>query len=88
MENNENNVLFGTVRWFNRNRGFGFILPDIDTAEQDLFVHYSEIIEPRRGKFKSLDEGMRVSYILGANEKGIMATSVRRLLPEGGASDV
>ena len=47
----------GTVKWFNTDKGFGFITAD--EGNKDLFVHQSEI--DREG-FRSLDEGMKVTY--------------------------
>lgn len=62
----------GTVKWFNGEKGFGFITPDGGGA--DLFVHYSEI--DGRG-FRSLDEGQRVEFEVGQGQKGPQATQVR-----------
>lgn len=47
----------GTVKWFNPDKGFGFITPD--EGGDDVFVHFSEI---QGTGFKSLDEGARVEY--------------------------
>lgn len=63
----------GTVKWFNAEKGFGFI-----TGEDgnDVFVHYSAI----QGEgFKSLDEGQAVSYDLVEGEKGMQAENVVKL---------
>jgi cold shock protein len=64
----------GTVKWFNGEKGFGFITPEAGGA--DLFVHYSEI--DGRG-FRSLDEGQRVEFEVGQGQKGPQATNVRAL---------
>ncbi|CAM2913721.1 cold-shock protein [Saccharomonospora xinjiangensis] len=64
----------GTVKWFNSEKGFGFIAPDDGT--DDVFVHYSEI--DGRG-FRSLEDGQRVSFTVGQGNKGPQATGVRAL---------
>jgi CspA family cold shock protein len=64
----------GTVKWFNSEKGFGFIAPDDGSA--DVFVHYSEI--DGRG-FRSLEDGQRVSFTVGQGNKGPQATGVRGL---------
>jgi CspA family cold shock protein len=55
----------GTVKWFNPDKGFGFIAPD--EGGEDLFVHFSEI---QGAGFKSLDEGQKVEYDVGAGRDG------------------
>ena len=52
---------YGTVKWFNDAKGFGFIAPEDGSA--DVFVHYSAIAS--KG-FRSLQEGQRVSYAQAA----------------------
>lgn len=64
----------GTVKWFNAEKGFGFITPD--GGGQDLFVHHSAI---RSQGFRSLDEGQRVSFEVGQGQKGPQATNVQKL---------
>jgi CspA family cold shock protein len=61
----------GTVKWFNGEKGFGFIAPD--SGEQDLFVHYSEI---QGNGFRSLEENQRVQFEVGQGPKGPQATQV------------
>jgi len=62
----------GTVKWFNADKGFGFITPA--EGGDDLFVHFSAIT---MDGYKSLDEGQRVSYEVGQGQKGPQATDVR-----------
>jgi CspA family cold shock protein len=64
----------GTVKWFNDEKGFGFITPD--EGDRDLFVHYSGI---EGGGFKSLEENTKVSYDEEAGDKGPKAVNVRKI---------
>jgi CspA family cold shock protein len=61
----------GTVKWFNDEKGFGFITPDEGT--KDLFVHQSGIV----GDGKSLSEGAKVSYDSESGDKGPKAVNVQ-----------
>ncbi len=65
-------MALGTVKWFNAEKGFGFITPP-DDADGDVFVHYSEI---QTGGFKTLDENQRVQFEIGQGAKGPQATGV------------
>ena len=61
----------GTVKWFNEEKRFGFITPDV--SGQDLFVHQTGI----EGEgFRSLDEGAKVSYETTPSDKGPKAVKV------------
>jgi CspA family cold shock protein len=62
----------GIVKWFNADKGFGFITPD--DGGKDLFVHFSEIKSDNG--FASLDEGQAVTFEVGEGQKGPCATSV------------
>jgi cold shock protein len=64
----------GTVKWFNDDKGFGFITPD--EPGKDLFVHHSAI---QGGGFKSLAEGAKVSYDEEQGQKGPAAANVVKL---------
>jgi CspA family cold shock protein len=64
----------GTVKWFNDDKGFGFISPDEGT--KDLFVHHTGIAG---SGFHSLEEGARVSYSSEAGDKGPKAVDVQKL---------
>lgn len=61
----------GTVKWFNSEKGFGFIAPD--GGADDVFVHYSEI---QSGGFRTLEENQRVEFQIGQGAKGPQATAV------------
>jgi len=67
-------VARGTVKWFNGEKGYGFITPD--EGGEDLFVHYSGIAG---SGFRSLEEGERVSYEPARGRKGEQAENVRRV---------
>ena len=64
----------GSVKWFNGEKGFGFIAQD--GGGPDVFVHYSEI---SGSGYKSLDEGQRVEFEVGQGQKGPQAQSVRAI---------
>jgi cold shock protein len=61
----------GTVKWFNGEKGFGFIAPDGGAA--DVFVHYSEI---QSGGFRTLEENQRVKFEITQGAKGPQAVGV------------
>lgn len=63
----------GTVKWFNAEKGYGFI--SIDGGE-DVFVHYSSILG---NGFRSLEEGQRVSFEVVQGPKGPQASNVEKL---------
>ncbi len=60
----------GTVKWFNGEKGYGFITPE---EGPDLFVHYSEI---QSSGFRSLDEGAKVEFEITEGKKGKQASAV------------
>ena len=62
----------GTVKWFNKTKGFGFIAQDGGGA--DVFVHYSSITADG---YRSLDENQRVEFEVTQGQKGPQAESVR-----------
>ena len=66
------NMASGTVKWFNAEKGFGFIAPEDGSA--DVFVHYSEI---QGSGFRTLEENQRVEFEVGQGTKGPQATGVR-----------
>jgi len=64
----------GTVKWFNDDKGFGFITPDDNS--RDLFVHQSAIASEG---FRSLAEGAKVSFETEEGDKGPRAVNVQAL---------
>lgn len=62
----------GTVKWFNEQKGFGFIEPQ--DGSEDIFVHYTEI---ESDGFKTLSENQKVEFEVGEGKKGLQATSVK-----------
>jgi CspA family cold shock protein len=64
----------GTVKWFNGEKGFGFIAQD--GGGPDVFVHYSQI---EGNGFKSLEEQQRVEFEIGQGQKGPQAQDVRAI---------
>jgi len=66
----------GTVKWFNGEKGFGFIQQD--NGDKDLFVHFRQINRSGYGRV-SLEEGQKVTYTVGQGEKGPQAENVTAL---------
>jgi len=68
----EMNMAQGTVKWFNAEKGFGFIAQD--GGGEDVFVHFSAI---QSSGYKSLDENQKVEFDVTAGPKGPQAENVR-----------
>ncbi|MCT1366962.1 MULTISPECIES: cold-shock protein [Kocuria] len=64
----------GTVKWFNSEKGYGFIAPD--DQSDDLFAHYSAI---EGTGFRGLEEGQTVEFQAEQGPKGLQATNIRVL---------
>ena len=64
----------GTVKWFDSKKGFGFI---VGPEGKDVFVHFTRI---EGDGFRSLRDGEQVEYEHTQGEKGLLATTVRRLI--------
>lgn len=60
----------GTVKWFNAEKGYGFITVD---GGEDVFVHFSSIVS---NGYKTLEEGQRVSFDIEQGQKGMQAANV------------
>ena len=66
-------MITGTVKWFNAEKGFGFITRD---NGDDVFVHFSAI---QGNGFKSLEEGQKVSFDITQGNRGDQASNVNRI---------
>jgi CspA family cold shock protein len=73
MHLEENEMVQGKVKWFNAEKGFGFIESE---GQADVFVHFSAI---EGDGFKSLDEGQEVSFEIVEGAKGPQAAKVNKL---------
>jgi CspA family cold shock protein len=61
----------GTVKWFNADKGYGFISPE---SGEDVFVHFSAI---QTGGYRSLEEGQKVEFDVEQGQRGLQAANVR-----------
>jgi CspA family cold shock protein len=68
----EKDMAVGTVKWFNADKGFGFIAPD--DGGDDLFAHFSAISS---SGFRSLEENQRVEFDVTQGRKGLQAENIR-----------
>ncbi|MFA7680574.1 MAG: cold-shock protein [Pigmentiphaga sp.] len=64
----------GIVKWFNNEKGFGFIMPE--SGGKDLFAHFSDI---QGSGHKSLEENQRVSFVAVQGQKGPQASMIQVL---------
>jgi CspA family cold shock protein len=70
-EVNMSNKMTGLVKWFNSEKGFGFISPE--DGSKDVFVHFSAI---QSNDYKTLDEGQKVEFSIENGAKGPAAANV------------
>ncbi|HEL2221538.1 TPA: cold-shock protein [Streptococcus suis] len=63
----------GTVKWFNAEKGFGFIAQE---NGPDVFAHFSEI---QSDGFKSLEDGQKVTFEVGQGQRGLQATNITKI---------
>jgi len=68
--------LTGVVKWFNAQKGFGFIQPETGSNPNDVFVHYSAI---SGNGYRNLEQGERVEFSISDGPKGPQASEVTRL---------
>jgi CspA family cold shock protein len=73
MEGGTSFMTTGTVKWFNAEKGYGFITPE---SGEDVFVHFSAI---QATGYRSLDEGQLVEFDVTSGPKGPQAANVRLL---------
>ncbi|MGJ9414359.1 cold-shock protein [Aeromicrobium sp. CF4.19] len=64
----------GTVKWFNADKGFGFIAPD--DGGDDVFAHFSSI---QSSGYRSLEENQKVEFDVEQGQKGLQATNINPL---------
>lgn len=67
-------MAFGTVKWFDAEKGFGFVTPE--DGSSDVFAHYKNI---NAAGFRSLQENQRVEYDVAQGPKGLQAEDIRPL---------
>jgi CspA family cold shock protein len=70
----DSSMATGTVKWFNAEKGFGFIAPDDGSA--DVFAHFSAITG---SGYRSLEEGQKVEFEVAQGPKGLQAENIRGL---------
>jgi len=70
----EYDMATGTVKWFNADKGFGFIAPD--DGSEDVFAHFSAI---QSSGYRSLNENQKVEFDVEQGQKGLQAANIRPL---------
>jgi len=67
-------MVSGTVKWFNKVKGFGFIEPE--EGNEDIFVHISEL---KKNDLSSLNDGDKVEFEIANGPKGNYATEIKKV---------
>ncbi len=70
------NLINGTVKWFNNEKGYGFIAPE--NGGEDVFVHFRQVNRSGHGRVE-LAEGQKVTFEIGQGQKGPQAENVTAL---------
>ena len=70
----ERDMATGTVKWFNADKGFGFIAPD--DGSEDVFAHFSAI---QSSGYRSLNENQKVEFDVEQGQKGLQAANIKPL---------
>jgi len=70
----EHDMATGTVKWFNADKGFGFIAPD--DGGEDVFAHFTAI---QSSGYRSLNENQKVEFDVEQGQKGLQAANIRPL---------
>ena len=73
LNESRNKMATGIVKWFNAEKGYGFIAPD--DSSPDVFAHFSAIVET--GGYRSLEENQRVEFDVARGPKGPQAENIR-----------
>ena len=68
--------MLGKVKWFDAEKGYGFINKDDESSNVDIFVHYSQIVEEG---YRSLEEGQQVEFELTQTDRGLQAKNVVKI---------
>ena len=66
----------GTIKWFNYNKGYGFITPEVKTSERDVFIHITAL---QRANIEKVEEGQKVLFST-YDDRGRIAADVIKLL--------
>jgi CspA family cold shock protein len=80
-----NEIHYGSVVWFRNDKGYGFVRPDKNdennenVADQDIFVHFSNVRTEDKFEYKTLEKDERVSFRIKESPKGLEAVDVRRI---------
>ncbi len=72
VEETGSGPITGVVKWFNSQKGYGFITPD--NGSEDVFAHYRNIVG---GGYRNLEEDQRVEFDVETGDKGLLAANIR-----------